>query len=90
VVMDHGSGRNEAGFSFTELTDTQKGDLQDFFDDDAEGLSNSFQVVDHHGTLWTAYFLSPELGWTNIGEKTLGGTDAVWSLNVRLELEATS
>lgn len=87
VVYDKGVGYRILRLSFTELDDTTKQALDDFFRSTACGQAESFQYEDHHGNLWDAHFNQSTLAWVNIGEKTLPDTDPVWS--VEIELEAT-
>ncbi len=88
VVYDRGTDRFEASFAFEEITSAQQAALQSFFDNQADGLSESFEVEDHLGALYAAWFTEPELDWTNTHELTPGGTDGRYSLSIVLELEA--
>lgn len=83
---DKGVDRIEVDLDFTELDETDKTDLQSFFDDSADGMNIAFQVDDLHGTLWDARFLMSELEWVEIGAKTLPVTDPVYSVSIKLEL----
>ncbi len=85
-VYDKGTARKEMPYEFTELSNAKKVELADFFADDADGMVNSFQIVDHQGTTWNARFLQSDLEFTNIGEGTPPVTAPVWSVGFRLEL----
>ncbi len=84
-----GAGRTEAEFEFAHLTNGEKNSLQSFFTDSADGMAVAFQVQDHHGLLWDAWFAEDTLAWVNIGEQQPPDTDPLWSIRLRLEMSLT-
>jgi hypothetical protein len=89
-VYDKGIARIEASFSFKFLTATQKTDLESFLSDTyADGLNNEFQLDDHHGTLWHAWFTEADIEFTNAGEVTPPATSPYYDVTLNLEISAT-
>lgn len=80
-VYDKGIAATEAILPFESLTDTEKGDLVDFFEDTAEGGMNTFTYTDSNGDAHTARFLDPRLDLIKVAAN-------VWDVQVRLELTA--
>lgn len=89
-VYDKGTDRYEAQFEFAAMDDDDKQDLESFFADDANGMVNEFQILDHLGDLYDARFLVTELAWENARETSPGGTTPEWNVSFRLEISAAS
>ena len=88
---------------WSELRESEKTDLETFFDVSADGVMNSFTFTDQRGTAWTAYFVDPELEFTERADATASATTftsggvayptttrnkGVWSVECTLEVTA--
>ncbi len=87
---------------WSNLRDSEKEDLQDFFDDDANGMVNTFTFYDWRGRDWTARFLndsfepveiidSLDSGETFVSDgttypTTVRTTPAYWAIGIELEV----
>ncbi len=78
-VYQKGVQTYEAELSLAALSDTQKGDLTDFFADEAEGCRNTFTYTDPNSNAFTARFLDPTLEFVKAGSN-------VWDVILHLEL----
>lgn len=80
-VYDRGVETYEAELAFQSLTDDEKTDLTDFFDDVTDGCGQAFTYSDSNGAARTARFLEPRLEFTKVSAN-------VWDVRVRLELSS--
>jgi len=102
-TYDQGVETKLMQLSWLALRESEKAALQSFFEDDADGMKESFTYTDHEGTSWTAYFDEPDLEFVAVGDQrassgtfTSGGTSyptttrekAVYRVQVRLEVTA--
>jgi hypothetical protein len=67
-VYDQGVPLKEIELQFENLRESEKNELQSFYDDTVEGMFRKFTYTDHHGDAWTARFLQPELEFTEIAD----------------------
>lgn len=74
-------------YDFDDLTATEKTALQNFFDNQADGMVNDFEFDDHLGETRAASFDQAELEWTNTAERQIPDADPLWSVALRFELE---
>lgn len=80
-VHDQGVDTFEAEVSLESLTEAQKINLQDFFDNLTYGASYTFTYTDEAGTAFTARFLNPTLQFTVFAYN-------VYDVSLMLELSA--
>ena len=82
-TYDKGITVYRVDLNFDELSQFEKDSLKTFFEDNADGVMNTFTYVDHHGETWESRFLSGRLEWT---EKD----DNIWSTNMSMEVSSGS
>jgi len=102
-VYDQGVETQIVQLVWAALRESEKDALQGFFEDDANGMKESFTYTDHEGDDWTAYFDQPELEFVEIGDQrasagtfSSGGTsyptttrqNGVYRVQVQLEVTA--
>lgn len=102
-VYDKGVTTYELILEFNGLRDSEKDDLETFYDTTADGLENTFTYTDHEGGVWVARFLDTELIFVEIEDKwkqdddfaTGGATvpstirqEPFWNARIRLEVVA--
>jgi hypothetical protein len=102
-VYNKGTQRQKLTAIWNELRDSERDDLQDFFDSTVLGMVNTFTLTDHEGNVWTARFILPVLEWrqradarASSGTFTSDGVDyptttrenPVWGITLELEVEA--
>lgn len=87
-VYDKGVSRSERDYTFEDVTDAKKTALQHLFDTHANGQATAFQIIDHHGTTLNARFLQSSLEWKEDNAETLPVTNALWSVEIKLEVWA--
>ncbi len=58
--------------SWRELREAEKRDLQDFFDNTADGPRLAFIYVDHRGYSWAAHFQDTMLEFTEVADRQRG------------------
>lgn len=80
VSYDKGVTVQRMELQFKELTDTNKSELQAFFEDDVVGTQETFTFTDRESVNWTARFLQDELDWSELDNDR-------WSIEVHLEVE---
>jgi hypothetical protein len=88
---------------FEGLRDSERADLQDFFDAVVDGGSSGFTYTDQEGAAWSARFLTTELSFEEIDDEPVaagtfsaGGVTyptttrekAVWAVAFELEVTA--
>ena len=59
---------HEREISWGELRLSEKNDLQDFFEDTADGVLENFTFTDERGTAWNAHFLDPDLAIVTVSD----------------------
>ncbi len=57
---------------WNELRDSEKRDLQDFFDITTDGPRLGFTYRDHRGYTWTAYFQDPRIDFSEVADEPRG------------------
>jgi len=103
-VYDKGETQRVLSAEWRELRDSERDDLEAFFNAVVNAMEQTFTLTDHEGTAWTARFLSDSLDWRQVadtqdgaaGTFTSGGiaypttdrTSPVWALSVSLEVVA--
>jgi len=104
-VYDQGLDWRIMELEWIGLRESEKSDLESFFEDTADGMKEQFTYRDHQGTDWNAYFDQPSLEFIEIADEkassgtfTSGGTTyptttrekGVYRVAVRLEVSAAS
>ena len=72
-----GTASQDLELSWTELTNTEKADLQGFIEDTVDGSYETFTYTDHDGTDWTARILDDETRFEEF-------FDNRWAVRLRL------
>ena len=99
---DRGVERMLMRLRWSQLRDSEKADLQSFFEDAADGVVNQFVYTDHRGESWDAYFASPAISFVEVADSQSGAastfasggvnyptttrTAGVWAIDVTLEV----
>lgn len=63
-VYDKGVAKRRLALLFTELYESEKTELEGFFDSSVNGIEKTFTYTDHDGTIWSARFLSSGIDFT--------------------------
>jgi len=63
----------------TYLTDAEKDDIEDFFNDESDGIMESFTFRDHEDVDWNVKFVNATLDFTE-------DRDSGWSIHLQLEV----
>lgn len=59
---------------FADLRESEKTELEDFFDSTVDGADSTFTYTDHDGNAWTARFLSTELNFREADDAKASAT----------------
>lgn len=78
-AYDKGVDTYEVTVNLQSLTNTEKTNLESFFDTTVNGAVNTWTYTDENGNDYTARFLEPQLSF----EKIAGG---IWDIDLRLEI----
>lgn len=88
---------------WSQLRESEKAELQSFFETTVDGVMTQFTYTDHRGTAWSAQFVNPTLEFVEVADSAASaGTftsdgdtyptttreAGVWSVEVELEVSA--
>lgn len=97
-VYEKGVETKKLELEFKNLRESEKDDLESFFDSTVDGIMNQFTYVNHRGETYTARLLDPVLRFTetrshenyNHGYNNLPGqrfNKGSWSISIKLEIQ---
>ena len=102
-TYDKGVDIKKLVLEFEELRQSEKDNLESFYNTTVDGIMNTFSLADHQGNTWTARFLNTELEFEEIDNVGKTGTTFIsggisypsttWDegiYNTKIELEVTA